>query len=277
MASQAYQAGVTLLSPFGPQGPPVTATPIIFSQTPLAEHYSSYFALVLDNLLTPAECAALQASVGNEWQSMHKGEAFRECQHIYAVSPEWSSSLFERISMYLPEEVKALRKGSELAENIVGSSNLKANVGAKKTVWRLKEANEKMSFLRYRPGHFFKPHCDGLYTRPGKDEKSFLTCQIYLSDAPEAVDEHTPAGGETRFWPSQEGKRHKPRSGAADDREMKETPFLDIKPKIGRALVFQQRMLWHSGQEVKMGEKFTVRLDLMYERHFEKFSNLPIS
>ncbi|KAI1634899.1 hypothetical protein F4809DRAFT_665013 [Biscogniauxia mediterranea] len=262
MASQAYQAGVTLLSPFGPQGPPATATPIIFYQTPLAEHYSSYFALVLDNLLTPAECAAVQAWAGNEWQSMNKGEAFRECQHIYAVSPEWSSSLFERISMYLPEDVKALRK---------------ANMGAKKTVWRLKEANEKMSFLRYRPGHFFKPHCDDLYTRPGKDEKSFLTCQIYLSDAPEAVDEHTPAGGETQFWPSQEGKRHKARSGAGDDREMKETPFLDIKPKLGRALVFQQRMVWHSGQEVKIGEKFTMRLDLMYERHFEKFSGLPIS
>ncbi|KAI1762126.1 hypothetical protein GGR53DRAFT_502684 [Hypoxylon sp. FL1150] len=46
--------------------------------------------------------------------------------------------------------------------------------------------------------------------------------------------------------------------------------FLDIEPKIGRALAFQQRMLWYSGQEVKHGEKFTVRLDLMYDHHFEK-------
>ncbi|KAI1771106.1 hypothetical protein F4818DRAFT_430201, partial [Hypoxylon cercidicola] len=45
---------------------------------------------------------------------------------------------------------------------------------------------------------------------------------------------------------------------------------LDMEPKIGRALVFQQRMLWHSGQEVKRGEKFTVRVDLMYEHHFDK-------
>jgi hypothetical protein len=49
----------------------------------------------------------------------------------------------------------------------------------------------------------------------------------------------------------------------------KEAPFLNIQSKIGRALVFQLRMLWHSGQEVRQGEKFTVRLDIMFERHFE--------
>ncbi|KAI0023739.1 hypothetical protein F4780DRAFT_20724 [Xylariomycetidae sp. FL0641] len=271
MASNSLHEGFQpLLNPSGPDGPPVVATPIDFAQSPLADDYGSYFAMVLDNLLTPAECAALQASAGQEWQPLSKGEAFRECQQILAFSSDWADALYQRIVAHLPNEVTALRKGSPLAENIAGPSQLKANMGARKTVWRLKEAKERLSFLRYRPGHFFKPHCDGLYGRPGKDEKSFLTCQIYLNDAPEGLDDASSGGGETRFWGSQVGKRRKAKNDDGAQKE-EEPPFLDIKPKIGRALIFQQRMLWHSGQEVKNGEKFTVRLDLMYERHFEKF------
>jgi len=67
------------------------------------------------------------------------------------------------------------------AETITGATHLKANMGAGKTVWRIKAANERLSFLRYQPGHHFKPHCDALYARPGKDERSFLTCHMYLS------------------------------------------------------------------------------------------------
>lgn len=40
---------------------------------------------------------------------------------------------------------------------------------------------------------------------------------------------------------------------------------LDVHPKVGRVLIFQQRGLLHSGDEVKGGVKFTMRSDLMYE------------
>jgi hypothetical protein len=40
---------------------------------------------------------------------------------------------------------------------------------------------------------------------------------------------------------------------------------LDIVPKVGRVLIFQQRGLLHSGEEVVQGVKFTMRADLMYE------------
>ncbi|KAI3319332.1 hypothetical protein HD806DRAFT_525628 [Xylariaceae sp. AK1471] len=226
--------------------------------------------MTIDNLLTADECDKLLGAAGDDWQTLSKGNSYRECQNILVFSPEWASALYNRIVAHLPEDVKALCKGDGLAEIIAGPSHLKANMGARKTVWRIKEANERLSFLRYRPGHHFKPHCDALYARPGKDEKSFLTCQIYLNDAPDGVDGESSGGGETRFWTSQVGKRQKPAEIGHEMMDKIESPFLDVKPKVGTALVFQQRMLWHSGQEVKHGEKFTVRLDLMFERHFEK-------
>ncbi|KAI1357553.1 hypothetical protein F5Y08DRAFT_156991 [Xylaria arbuscula] len=262
-----------LLDPAGPHGPPIVVTPIDFTNSLLATDYSAFFAMTIDNLLTPDECVKLQGAAGEDWQTLSKGNSYRECQNILVFSPQWASALYDRIVANLPADVKALRKGDKLAETIAGPSHLKASVGAKKSVWRIKEANERLSFLRYQPGHHFKPHCDALYARPGKDERSFLTCQIYLNDAPQGP-RGEPSGGETRFWTSQVGKRQKvletKEIPEAEKEEKEETPHLDVKPEVGRALVFQQRMLWHSGQEVTHGEKFTVRLDLMYERHFEK-------
>ncbi|KAI0505840.1 hypothetical protein F5B22DRAFT_626548 [Xylaria bambusicola] len=269
MDSSASQGHKPLLDPVGPQRPAVIATPIDFSSSRLAADYSSFFAITLDNLLTPEECVRLQSAAGQDWQTLSKGNSFRECQNILVFSPEWASALYNRIVAHLPEDVKALRKDDKVAEIIAGPSHLRASVGARKTVWRIKEANERLSFLRYQPGHHFKPHCDALFARPGKDERSFLTCQIYLNDVPQGPS-GDPSGGETRFWTSQVGKRQKDLETKDETEHNKETSFLDIKPKVGRALVFQQRMLWHSGQEVKHGEKFTVRLDLMFERHFEK-------
>ena len=40
---------------------------------------------------------------------------------------------------------------------------------------------------------------------------------------------------------------------------------MDIDPKAGRVLIFQQRNLLHSGDDVAAGIKYTMRSDLMYE------------
>ncbi|KAI8963604.1 hypothetical protein F5Y11DRAFT_318729 [Daldinia sp. FL1419] len=272
MASQEPQGRESLLKPHEPGDPPVTTTRIDFSQTPLADHYSPYFAMVIDNLLTADECTALLSSAGSGWKTLNKGESWRECEQILSVSPEWADALSKRLALYLPEEAKSLRKGDELAGHIAGLPNLKASQGARKTVWKFRGADDRLSFLRYRPGNHFKPHCDALYS-PGSGEKSFLTCQIYLSDMPEEGKDGDSSGGETRFWPSRAGMGRKKKNEGQEgevEPQAEEELFLDVRPKIGRALVFQQRMLWHSGQEIKRGEKFTVRLDLMYEHHFEK-------
>lgn len=103
-----------------------------------------------------------------------------------------------------------------------------------------------MSFLRYGPGHYFKPHCDGLNDSPDGSQKSFVTLHLYLNDSSGQTEEL--AGGATRFWTPD--KKH----------------FLDVEPKVGRVLVFQQRMLVHSGEEVVKGIKYTMRSDFMFEQ-----------
>lgn len=42
------------------------------------------------------------------------------------------------------------------------------------------------------------------------------------------------------------------------------TKRMDIDPKAGRVLIFQQKRLLHSGDDVVAGIKYTMRSDLMY-------------
>jgi hypothetical protein len=101
--------------------------------------------------------------------------------------------------------------------------------------------NARLSFLRYGPGHYFKPHCDGLVDVMDSQQKSFVTLHLYLNDGDSL------AGGATRFWTPNKKE------------------YIDVEPKLGRVLVFQQRKLIHSGEEVTGGVKYTMRSDFMYE------------
>lgn len=116
-----------------------------------------------------------------------------------------------------------------------------------RTVDRLSNSiNPRLSFLRYGPGHYFKPHCDGLVDIMDGQQKSFVTLHLYLNDGDGL------AGGATRFW-TPDKKEH-----------------VDVEPKLGRVLVFQQRMLIHSGEEVTGGVKYTMRSDFLYEKVSDK-------
>jgi hypothetical protein len=41
--------------------------------------------------------------------------------------------------------------------------------------------------------------------------------------------------------------------------------YVDIEPKVGRMLVFQQKMLYHSRQEVVAGVKYALRSDFLFK------------
>lgn len=111
--------------------------------------------------------------------------------------------------------------------------------------------NERMRILRYDPGTYFAPHCDGTYVRnmeAGPDrqgEMSFVTFQLYLNEGFE--------GGTTRFI-------------ARRQDENGDLNYVDVVPKIGSVLLFQHDC-YHEGAMVNSGRKYVIRSDVMYTLH----------
>jgi len=111
--------------------------------------------------------------------------------------------------------------------------------------WKLCGLNERLSFLKYKKGEYFRPHFDGTYVRPGKTEKSVITVQLYLNTVD--IENDTENNGSTRFL-SQENNSS-----------------IDVLPKVGRILLFEHELL-HEGVPLEIGYKYCMRTDVMYRR-----------
>ncbi|KAF8215045.1 hypothetical protein K438DRAFT_1901961 [Mycena galopus ATCC 62051] len=226
-----------------------TIQPIDFATTALTQ-YSGFYATVIDDFLTPSECDALieLASSTGEWQpaglsargptpTVHA--EFRNSDRVLRVDPDAADMIYQRLRPLVPE-LHVIAPNGEWA----GITGKPAKPGAKtqRPTWKMVRVNPRLSCLRYGPGHYFKQHCDGLneLLDGPTPQKSFVTLHVYLNGEV--------SGGATRFWTPD--KKH----------------FLDVEPKIGRVLVFQQRMLVHSGEEVTEGIKYTMRSDFMFEQ-----------
>jgi hypothetical protein len=160
----------------------------------------------------------------------------RLCDRTLWDERELAEALLTRIRPHLPADVVDLVD----KPHIVGDEPWWRD-GA----WRLTRLNERLRFLRYSPGMYFRPHVDGSYITPSGDEVSFLTMHLYLGGSADLE------GGATRFY----GKDAKG--------EMRQ---LDVDPVAGSCLVFQHEGLEHSGEDVHKGTKFTMRTDFMYRR-----------
>lgn len=93
-------------------------------------------------------------------------------------------------------------------------------------------------------------HCDGAFSEEvdGKIFRTFFTIHLYLNDSvAEAGESAELVGGATSFL-SSDSKRK-----------------VDVDPKAGRVLIFQHRRLFHCGDDVVKGTKYTMRTDIMYE------------
>ncbi|KAF5350088.1 hypothetical protein D9756_009251 [Leucocoprinus leucothites] len=216
-----------------------------FSDTPLPE-YSHSYCKVIDDVFTPDECAELIALAESDakWAqaAVHYGlgpsqnyvdTSYRNSERILRFDDKAAEKLFQKLLPYIPE-LKELKAGNPYSSKIVGAQVLKHfNL-------KLCGLNERLSFLRYGPGNYFRSHCDGMLELPD-GRKSLVTVQIYLGD--EGCE-----GGATRFWSANHG-RH-----------------FDVDPKPGRVLIFQQKGLLHSGEDVVKGTKYTLRSDFMFVR-----------
>ncbi|KAF8963007.1 hypothetical protein BDZ97DRAFT_1822573 [Flammula alnicola] len=254
--------------------PPVVR-PINFADTEL-NHYAGFYAAILDDIFTEEECRSLLSlavaseswspaglSAESETQTVHS--TFRNSERILYINAESADNIYDRLRPLVEAEIGEVAVGGQW-EGITGKKGRKQG-----PTWRLVGVNPRLSFLRYGPGHYFKPHCDGLnelVREDGAVHKSFVTLHLYLNGDPGSKDTdannanaHSDAlvklsdddpdaplvGGATRFWTPDKKK------------------YLDVFPRVGRVLVFQQRMLVHSGEEVIQGVKYTMRGDFMYQ------------
>ena len=115
--------------------------------------------------------------------------------------------------------------------------------------------NERLRFLRYDPGQYFKPHFDGSFRRREGErygEESFVTLQLYLNEGF--------SGGETTFL---------------SDDEKESCP---VSPKAGSVLLFDHNLL-HEGSTLNAGRKYVVRTDVMYTKRGagHEYSKTPIT
>ncbi|KAI1439922.1 hypothetical protein F5Y02DRAFT_34570 [Annulohypoxylon stygium] len=235
----------------GPAPVSAAARIINFNETDVKE-YDGYFAMVIDEILTRDECADLIKLVsphdGAEWppaavttydgsQILDKESRF--CGRIFYTSKELADRLLGRVLPFLPSEIVTLKD----APDITGQYPV-----IRRETWRICRLNNKLRFLKYGPGQYFKPHCDGHFTDEDGTQ-SFLTLHLYLNGGQD--DEDAVEGGATRF---------------AVDFEDLQAGKLDIDPKTGSLVIFQQRDMYHEGAIVTKGTKYTMRTDVMYEK-----------
>eukprot|EP00966_Prymnesium_polylepis_P309586 7153311-Prymnesium_polylepis.1 len=186
-------------------------------------------AFWIDNFLTPEECRELiteSERCGYEPATVNRGNGRhvedreqRRSSRCMVDSPAVARMLFERLEPHFP--LHGPRGG-----------------------WRrCSGLNERLRFLRYDPGDYFKPHQDGRYVRPDghprAGDSSLMTLMLYLN-TPEC-------GGETNFLALRGGQRS------------------TVAPTTGLALCFDHDLL-HEGTPLVRGQKYCVRTDVMYTR-----------
>ncbi|KAH0534055.1 hypothetical protein FGG08_007344 [Glutinoglossum americanum] len=204
--------------------------------------YEGLYAVILDNVLSQDECRTLvqatEARTNGVWEPAmvnvgggHQKLSLktRNCGRVIWDDQELAVRIFERVRGHLPElEVLEVSRPRSKGQR-----------------FKLTRPNERLRFLRYEAGNFFRAHCDGAYVEEKTGECSFYTFHLYLSDD---TSKENLKGGATTFhsW------------------DMNTT--IDIEPKVGRVLIFQHESMLHSGADVLQGVKLTMRTDLMYQK-----------
>jgi hypothetical protein len=160
---------------------------------------SSRICLIIDNLLTPGDLAKLYsaATLSSPWVQAKVSVGigveildtkYRNSGRIILDDHALAGWLFDKIEPHLSEGVRRV-EGAE-HHRWIGSNYYDKAVGTRKKedgseavvepIARVTRLNERLRFLRYEPGMFFQPHCDGQYWTPDTRECSYFTLQVYL-------------------------------------------------------------------------------------------------
>ena len=186
-----------------------------------------FIAFTIDHFMSAEECEELiqtSENHGYEAAQVNTGGGnqqllteIRSSDRAIIDDPTMGERFWERLRMHVPSVYKHM--------HVVG-------------------INERLRFLRYDKGGYFKPHFDGSYVRPDGSEKSYITFFLYLNGGYE--------GGQSTFV--------HPRCRFIDARDTDKMP---IEPVAGKLLVFQHN-IFHEGSLLEGGRKYALRTDVMY-------------
>ncbi|KAI9892999.1 MAG: hypothetical protein M1814_000883 [Vezdaea aestivalis] len=217
------------------------------------DEYKDRYAVVLDNVVSASECTIwlAAAEARDEWQpAMVNVGGGRQAM---ALDVRKSGRIIwddEDLVGRLWDKVKDEVKEIALIEHPEWASTIGTKKLAKQIDWRVRGCNERMRILKYGPGDYFQPHCDGTYSDPETHAISYFTLHLYMNDAT-TNPEGELVGGATRF---------------ESYRINNQGRELDVNPKVGSVLIFAQRGLWHCGAPVTKGTKITLRTDIMFDK-----------
>ncbi|KAJ5747961.1 uncharacterized protein N7511_009657 [Penicillium nucicola] len=279
--------------------------------------YKNSFAAVIDNFMTETECkellnlaeqstttdlpdstqsppkwerAMINAGNGKEVMSVDS----RKSGRVIFDSPEIAQRILNRLMPFLKEcEIDQVKN----KPSVTGLGPAKRG-----EVYNVTRLNERLRFLRYEGGDYFRPHWDGCYITPDGKEKSLYTIHLYLNgEGEQDMDELQPyiTEAEKKYYLFAEDGEVDLREVGAEQVEVGDgdgdgdvgfmsageslakadtllggaTSFTDgykardcvrVFPKTGSVLIFQQRNLMHCGDDVFRGVKYTMRSDVMY-------------
>jgi hypothetical protein len=118
-------------------------------------------------------------------------------------------------------------------------------------LWTLSQLNNRLRFCKYSANQYFHRHLDGIHYR-SETEQSKLTFMIYLNNADEFE------GGRTLFYQTKDSKEI----------------WAAYIPQKGDLIVFDHNV-WHEGEELKRGEKFVLRSDILYSKTTQNTTKMP--
>lgn len=130
--------------------------------------------------------------------------------------------------------------------------------------------SSNLDAMAYRGNREADWDCLGTYETDDGTQRSLYTLHLYLNDSvaglnPDAekplIDLDLSHGNTAAKEP---GDKQMLEGGATTFHSRNMAFRLDVHPKAGRVLIFQQKRLLHSGDDVVAGMKYTVRGDIMY-------------
>ncbi|KAH6675039.1 hypothetical protein B0J14DRAFT_27211 [Halenospora varia] len=268
----------------------ITVKKIDFVKEGLPEYKTAY-AVVLDGIMNEEECKQLihlaEMSAGahrDDVDSPPKNSGWRPAMVNAGRDREFFAKEYRNSDRILwdHEEVvhrlwQRILQGEGMKEyftvlegdeymDILGSGAVRRGER-----WRISEQgpNERMRFLKYGEGQFFRRHNDGTYETPDHTQRSYYTMHLYLNDSAQVLGLNEPIDLDAAIPSSSSSPSSNPeeellQGGATTFHSNYRDDRLDVHPKTGRVLIFQQRGMLHSGDDVTKGIKYTMRSDLMY-------------